>query len=402
MGSGFAVIDIETTGLFPAQHDRIVEIGIVHLTSTGEVEGKYGTLVNPGRDMGAQRIHGITAAMASRAPTFEAIAPRILSLLSGRVPVAHNASFDAGFLDHQLSAVGLQAVPTERWMCTMKIAQSVLPNVGRSLRDCCTSIGVTARDAHHALADAEVTAQLLQAYMRLVPDKTWWGQWLASALTLKSELTPPVVEWMSREVGALAPPTLLERVSVKVEQDDGGLNLDYLALLDRILLDRVMSVTEADSLVAIATKLGLARTAIERMHKAYFAGLVSAAWADGVVTAEEEQDIRAVGKALSIPDEQINDAVETASGETTHQMTAGFRLRPGDKVVITGEMSISREQWYERLEQHGLVPGDSIVKAAKLLASADPDSMSGKARKAREYGIPIVNETGLERLLKEM
>jgi DNA polymerase III subunit epsilon len=67
--------------------------------------------------------------------------------------------------------------------------------------------------------------------------------------------------------------------------------------------------------------------------------------------------------------------------------------------LITGETRRARTQWFEMLSSRGLVPHDNIVKKAKLLVAADPDSMSGKARKAREYGIPIVNEAGLERLL---
>ncbi len=69
MGRGFAVIDLETTGLFPQKHDRIVEVAIVHVSPEGIVEGVWETLVNPMRDMGAQRIHGISAAAVARAPS---------------------------------------------------------------------------------------------------------------------------------------------------------------------------------------------------------------------------------------------------------------------------------------------------------------------------------------------
>src|SRR4051812_17678904 len=62
MGAGFAVIDLETTGLFPEKHDRIVEIGIVHVSPSGDITGQWSTVVNPRRDMGPQTIHGITAA----------------------------------------------------------------------------------------------------------------------------------------------------------------------------------------------------------------------------------------------------------------------------------------------------------------------------------------------------
>ncbi|KAA9085430.1 hypothetical protein [Microbacterium radiodurans] len=71
----------------------------------------------------------------------------------------------------------------------------------------------------------------------------------------------------------------------------------------------------------------------------------------------------------------------------------------GDTVVITGETRRERAAWFEMLSQRQFAPKDSLVKKAKVLVAADPDSMSGKARQARAWGIPIINEAGLERLL---
>ncbi|GII59244.1 hypothetical protein Pth03_76330 [Planotetraspora thailandica] len=67
---GYAVIDVETTGLRPFWHDRVVEVGIVHLDPAGE----WTTLVDPERDLGPQHIYGITAADIRHAPTFGEIA----------------------------------------------------------------------------------------------------------------------------------------------------------------------------------------------------------------------------------------------------------------------------------------------------------------------------------------
>ena len=54
---GYAVVDVETTGLRPSWSDRVVEIGVVHLDSAGAVTGEWSTLVNPGRDLGPQQLH---------------------------------------------------------------------------------------------------------------------------------------------------------------------------------------------------------------------------------------------------------------------------------------------------------------------------------------------------------
>ena len=70
----YAVIDLETTGLNPDRHDRIVEIAIVHVDAAGDITYEWSTLVNPHRDMGPQHIHGISAADARRAPSFAQVA----------------------------------------------------------------------------------------------------------------------------------------------------------------------------------------------------------------------------------------------------------------------------------------------------------------------------------------
>jgi DNA polymerase-3 subunit epsilon len=60
-------------------------------------------------------------------------------------------------------------------------------------------------------------------------------------------------------------------------------------------------------------------------------------------------------------------------------------------VVFTGTMAPDREQWQAEAEAAGLVVGETVNKRTRLLIAADPDSMSGKAKKARQYGVPVVH-----------
>src|SRR5215217_494895 len=101
--TGYTVIDLETTGLVPQKHDRIVEIGVVFVSDQGVVEGQWSTLVDPQRDVGPTRIHGITARDVLGAPTFAQIAPLLIESIAGRTLVAHNARFDAGFIDYEFA-----------------------------------------------------------------------------------------------------------------------------------------------------------------------------------------------------------------------------------------------------------------------------------------------------------
>ena len=98
----FAVVDVETTGFSPRLHDRVLEVAVLRLSPQGEATDSFCTLVNPGRDVGATHVHGITASDVSEAPTFGAISGDVASRLEGAIFVSHNARFDRGFVlsDH--------------------------------------------------------------------------------------------------------------------------------------------------------------------------------------------------------------------------------------------------------------------------------------------------------------
>ncbi len=91
--ASYAVVDVETTGLSPTYRHTVVEIAVVQLDQTGQVEREWTTLVNPGRDVGARHVHGITAKDVAHAPTFADLTDYIVDLLQGRVFVADTASF---------------------------------------------------------------------------------------------------------------------------------------------------------------------------------------------------------------------------------------------------------------------------------------------------------------------
>ena len=398
-GPGYAVIDFETTGLFPGGHDRVIEVAVVHVEADGTISGQWDTLVNPGRDLGPQHIHHIQAGDILDAPTFAQIAARLVELLSGRVVVAHNASFDTRFLLAELGRLAYE--PTISSLCTMQLAREFIPGAGRALKDCCDAYGIELENAHRASADTFATAQLLAAYLADSPDREDWKTHLASANSDWPPLVSSVAAWKPRPEHNSPAPSFLERISIKLPEFSGPEeHLNYLALLDRCLLDRQLSAHEANSLVELAEALGISRTTCAVLNDQYFEQLTSIAWADGVLTAEEVSDLLTVGGLLGLSDSVVAGAMQPRDVDVAPIAT--FSLEPGDLIVLTGDMVRDREDWHRELEARGFVPWTGVTKKVKLVAAADPDSLSGKARKARDYGIPIVGEQGLSDLLARL
>ncbi|MFJ2354758.1 MULTISPECIES: 3'-5' exonuclease [unclassified Frigoribacterium] len=178
---GYAVIDVETTGLWPGRHHRVIEIGIVHLDVHGEVEASFETVVDPSRDLGPIHVHGLRSADVRGAPRFEHVVDDLCDRLRGRVVVAHNARFEAQFLAAEFARLGLVSplgADGSGALCTMKLAPTYLPGAGRTLADCCAAIDVDLSVAHESLGDAAATAQLLSAYLRMGDAQSaWWQDW---------------------------------------------------------------------------------------------------------------------------------------------------------------------------------------------------------------------------------
>lgn len=409
-GGGFAVLDFETTGLFPGGHDRVVELGIVHVDRQGVVQGRWETLVNPGRDLGKQSIHHIQARDILDAPTFAEVAPQLVELLSGRVLVAHNAHFDSAFLDSEFDRIGYGPGVPVAALCTMMLAADIIPGAGRSLADCCAHFDIEIDRAHCAGADAFSTAQLLGAYIAATPEESLWADAIASAKRSWAPITGVRAPWKARPAADHVLPHFLERVAVRLPEHAGlEAEQNYLALLDRILIDHEISAHEVEDLVHLADNLELGQSSCARLHLAYFQALATIAWADNMLTGEEESDLRTLAELLLIPSADVAKALlppDAPTGSVVDQVStlqlAEFKLRAGDIVVLTGAMTRPREEWAEELEALGLIWINYISKKVRLLAAADPDSLSGKATKARDYGITIVSEDGLTRLLADI
>jgi DNA polymerase III epsilon subunit-like protein len=385
-----AVVDLETTGFGPA--DRVLEIGVVLLDRELQQEGTWQTLVQPERDIDNSHIHGVTATDLVRAPRFAGIAAELAELLDGRLIIAHNAPFDTGFLAAEYARLDVALPGAAAWSsCTQRLSRGLLPGAPGKLADCLACTGLDNQRPHAALADAQATADL---YRELV---TRFGA-TQEALT---PLSWPVPVDLAREPvcvrGRVESDHWLERVADGVPAT-GVAEVDgYRRLLRGALLDGNLSVSEIEQLVAAAERWGLGQDELHEIHLDYLRQLAVAAWADGVVTGVERARLHDIAVQLAVNP----DTVDELLAEPVHGEAEDAGLRPGDRVSFTGALTLGRDTWEQRAREAGLDVG-GVTRSATLVVAANPDTMSAKARKARDYGVPIVDETTFARMLRDL
>lgn len=163
------VLDTETTGLDPAEGDRIVEIGAVELFNHLPTGRTYHQYINPERPMPkeALEVHGLGDDFLRDKPVFAAIAAAFLEFIAESQLIIHNAAFDMRFLNFELQRCGLAVLPTARATDTLMISRQKFPGSPASLDALCRRFGVdnSGREKHGALLDSEILAEV---YLELI------------------------------------------------------------------------------------------------------------------------------------------------------------------------------------------------------------------------------------------
>ena len=156
------VFDTETTGLDPAQGDRIVEIGCLELINRLPSGETFHCFINPERDMPkeAEAVHGHSSAFLADKPVFADIADAFLRFVGDAPLIAHNAAFDMKFINAELRACGRADLAAHPVIDTLALARKKFPGAPASLDALCRRFGVdnSNRDLHGALIDSELLA----------------------------------------------------------------------------------------------------------------------------------------------------------------------------------------------------------------------------------------------------
>jgi DNA polymerase-3 subunit epsilon len=164
------IFDTETTGLYPDQGDRIVEVGCIELVNYLPTGREFQIYVNPGRPVSEAtvRITGITNETLRGKPQFSHpdVVDRLMEFFGQDPIVAHNAEFDRSFLNAELQLLGRAVLPKERFIDTLVLAREHRPGSPASLDAVCKrfNISIEGRELHGALKDARL---LSMAYLEL-------------------------------------------------------------------------------------------------------------------------------------------------------------------------------------------------------------------------------------------
>ena len=378
----YVVIDTETTGLF--KKDRIVEIACV-VFKNGKMLEEWSTLVNPNRDLGPTHIHKITPSMVSIAPTFEEISNDLQRLLNGRIIVCHNASFDVRMLKQEFERFSV-TLDFGSPFCTMVAARQVLASGQDNLSDACEGLGIEVAGVHSALGDARMTMALFSHL----------GE-------SKQETSPALSNYDSSQNPI---PTVQRKIYERKTDDSIGRiraftkkvpfpttdqkEVAYLLLLNMAMDDLVISPEESAELQNWAEELEIPNIRLNQLHLNYFESFVQSALRDGVISEVERDVLTKISKALNLDVEIPQTPTKLAGGEDA--LTAGSKICFTGTAITPNGKQIARIELEAMASRVGLFPVSAVTKkGCDILVAADEASMSGKAQKAREWGIQVIS-----------
>lgn len=198
------IFDTETTGFSFPDGDRMVEIGCIEVFNRVETGRSFHAYFHPERTMPpeAQRVHGLSDSFLADKPLFGHKALELLEFLEDSPLVAHNATFDFGFLNGELGRCGHPHVGLHRMVDTIVLARQRHPGAKHSLDALCSRYGIdrSHRTVHGALLDAQLLAQV---YVELCGGRQI-GLTLVSDVPVAARDTAPVAPTVVRPARSFA------------------------------------------------------------------------------------------------------------------------------------------------------------------------------------------------------
>lgn len=345
----YAFLGILATGY--GQYDRIFELGVV-VEQGGRQVAEFSTLVNPNRDVGeAATQHGVSASDLSLAPTLAEAWPLIARQLAGCVLVCEAMSLVQTMVERELKQAGF-VVSLGLGIDLQEMARNQASAAG-------AAVGSASERARFAL----------EQFKRL---------------NTANEVTLPY----QPEAEAMGAGALCSRVPARLRTGHLRGEVAYADLVALAADHAEQTQTWQAWLSGLGGLVQIAPVPAASIHQDALDRLVQRAHRDGVVSAPERERLAAVAGLFGIPEPTFDD---DPAGPSIAEV-----LAPGARVCFTGSACDGSGTQYERSDMErvalsvGLEPVGSVTKTkCDVLVAADTSSMSGKAKKAREFGKPI-------------
>ena len=165
-------LDTETTGLSVHDKHRIVEIACIETSDLLSTKRIFHKIINPQRNVPEEafRVHGFSTEFLKDKETFESVADEFLEFIEGKKIIIHNASFDLGFLNHELKLIQKNEIKKDNIVDSLEVARNKFPGTSNSLDALCRrfNIDLSRRVKHNALLDCEL---LREVYINLLDAK---------------------------------------------------------------------------------------------------------------------------------------------------------------------------------------------------------------------------------------
>ena len=165
-------LDTETTGLSFRDGHKIVEIACIETKDLLPTKRIFHKLINPQREVPdeAFRVHGFSTEFLKNKETFDKVAEVFLEFIKEKKIIIHNASFDLGFLNHELRLIKKKEIKKNNIIDSLEVARNKFPGSSNSLDALCKrfNIDLSRRDKHNALLDCEL---LREVYINLLDAK---------------------------------------------------------------------------------------------------------------------------------------------------------------------------------------------------------------------------------------
>ena len=377
----FVVIDTETTGLY--KNDRIIEIARVVFNREGILE-EWSTLVNPSRDVGKTDLHGLTPSMLSLAPSFDQLGDDVARILNGRVLIAHNFPFDSRMLNQEFERLKMLDWISNGF-CTMSAARKLLGPENVKLIKACEKLGISIQNAHSALGDARMTRKL---FLEIYDNES------VATNELHFDLNNPPTPTFNRSAfskefvdSSSEIKNFLNRVPFPTSEEK---SISYLTALNMALEDLNISEFERAEIDEWADRFGIIPDRQRELHEAYFQAVISAALRDGIISEGEDEILKKIAENLGVIYDNLPVQVKK-SGEIS-VVNLGARICFTGQAIDASGSEVPRSVLEALAAKAGFHPVSGVTKhGCDVLVASDVYSMSGKAEKAKNFGITIVS-----------